>query len=46
VIELKRSGKKKGRIRFGRALNQQSFGNCESWKFIVGKKRGQHRQKI
>jgi hypothetical protein len=29
-----------------RALNQQSFGNCESWEFIVGKKRKNHRRKI
>jgi len=46
VIELKRAGKKKGRVRFGRALNQQSFGNCESWNFIVGKKSKVHSQKI
>ncbi|MCX8517356.1 MAG: hypothetical protein ORN29_04710 [Rhodoferax sp.] len=38
VIELKRTAKKKGRVRFGRALNQQSIGNRESWNFIVGKK--------
>ena len=46
MIELKRAGKKKGRVQKGSALNQQSFGNCESWNFIVGKKCGGHRQKI
>jgi hypothetical protein len=38
VFELQRTGKKKGRVRLRRALNQQSFGNCEGWNFIVGKK--------
>ena len=38
MIELKRADKKKGRVQKNRALNQQSFGNCESWTFIVGKK--------
>jgi type 1 glutamine amidotransferase len=46
VIELKEGGKKKGRVVMRRALNQQSFGNCEGWNFIVGKKHLQHRQKI
>ncbi len=46
MIELKRADKKKGRVQFGRALNQQSFGNCESWNFIVGKKDRIHSQKI
>ena len=38
MVELKRTDKKKGRVWLRRALNQQSFGNCESWNFIVGKK--------
>lgn len=31
---------KKGRVELGRALNQQSFGNCDGWRLIVGKKSG------
>jgi hypothetical protein len=46
VIELKRGEQKKGRVWCGRALNQQSFGNCESWNFIVGKKSWVHSPKI
>jgi hypothetical protein len=46
VIELKRAEQKKGRVCYGRALNQQSFGNCEGWNFIVGKKSLAHSPKI
>jgi hypothetical protein len=46
VIELKRGEHKKGRVWLRRALNQQSFGNCESWNFIVGKKYRLHSPKF
>ncbi len=36
---------KKGRVMVRRAPNQQSFGNCDSWTFIVGKKSKKHSRK-
>lgn len=37
---------KKGRVMVRRAPNQQSFGNCDSWTFIVGKKSKKRSRKI
>jgi hypothetical protein len=36
---------KKGRVMVRRAPNQQSFGNCDSWTIIVGKKSKKHSRK-
>jgi hypothetical protein len=46
VIELKQRGKEK-RARLVLTRPEPTiFGNCEGWKFIVGKKQIQHRQKL
>jgi hypothetical protein len=44
--ELKRTSQKKGRVLERTRPEPTIFGNCESWKFIVGKKREQHRRGI